>query len=522
MTGLPHPDRLSLAQLVAQMIVVRASGYLFDHQIQYPDWEPNQATLRGLIQDFGVGGVILLGGSAAELAYRCQELQSWAPIPLLIAADIEEGVGQRFVGATQFPPLGALGSIAQKDLERAKELATAMGAATAQEAIALGLNWILGPVVDVNNNPQNPVINVRAFSDRPEIVAQLAMAFIAGTRPYPVLTAAKHFPGHGDTQTDSHLELPVLSHPRDRLEKLEWPPFAAAIAADVDAVMTAHLLLPALDKDVPATLSEPILTEILRQELGFEKLIVTDALVMGAIAHRYGVNEAPLLALEAGADILLMPGDPAGAIAAIVAAVETGRVSRERIQRSVERIFQAKERVFVQSPPVSLRDLHQPAAVQTAQAITQESMVQIPLEPVASGLNCIIVDNILNCPFLNRQAPALQIPPKLGHTKELIIDQRMPSPAIAHLPTPPTLIQIFSRGNPFRGSAGLNVTAREVISHYLKNRAIAGLIVYGSPYIFQELSAQLSPESPCLFSYSQDAAAQEEIFSFMSSMSFIK
>lgn len=515
MTGSPNLDRLSLAQLVAQMVVVRASGHLFDHQIQYPDWEPSQATLRGLVQDLGVGGVILLGGSAAELAYRCQELQSWAPIPLLIAADIEEGVGQRFAGATQFPPLGALGSIAERDLERAKELATAMGAATAQEAIALGVNWILGPVVDVNNNPQNPVINVRAFSDRPEIVAQLATAFIAGTRPYPVLTAAKHFPGHGDTQTDSHLELPVLNHPRHRLETLEWPPFKAAIAADVDAVMTAHLLLPALDKNFPATLSQPILTGILRQKLGFDKLIVTDALVMGAIAHRYGVNEAPLLALEAGADILLMPGDPAGAIAAIVAAVETGRVRRERIQKSVERIFRAKERVFAPSSPVSLRDLHQPAAVQAAQAITRESMVQVPLPPTPWGLNCIIVDNILNCPFLHRQAPALQIPAQLGYNKELIIDQRLPSSIISRLPDPPTLVQIFSRGNPFRGTAGLNPTAQDIFLYYnLKTGAIAGLIVYGSPYIFQELSAQLSPNIPCLFSYGQDVAAQRELFSF--------
>lgn len=516
MLGLPRLEHLSLAQLVAQMVVVRASGYLFDHQIQYPAWEPNQATLRTFIQDLGVGGVILLGGSGAEIIHRCQTLQSWATIPLLIAADIEEGVGQRFAGATQFPPPGALGCIAEKDLDRAKELARAMGAATAKEAIALGLNWILAPVVDVNNNPQNPVINVRAFGDRPEIVSELAAAFIAGTRPYPVLTAAKHFPGHGDTQTDSHLELPVLHHALERLQTLEWPPFKAAIAAEVDAVMTAHLLLPALDEQFPATLSESILTGILRQQLGFEKLIVTDALVMGAIANRYGMNEAPVLALEAGADILLMPGDPAGAIAAVVAAVETGRVSQDRIRDSVARIFEAKTRILSQPRKFTLDDLHQLVDYQAAQAIAQSSMVRVPLKPVEAGINCMVVDNLLNCSFLHRQDPAIQIPAQLGYRQELLIDQRLPPSAIAGLPTLPTLIQIFSRGNPFRGSAGLNEAAQAIVTHYQNHGAIAGLIVYGSPYIFQELVAQLPPTVPCLFSYGQYPEAQAALFEQLS------
>jgi beta-glucosidase len=194
------------------MVVVRASGYLFDHQIQYPAWEPSARQLQHWVQNLGVGGVILLGGSAGELALRTHQLQNWAKIPLLIAADIEEGVGQRFAGATWFPPPMALSAIALQNFQKAQLYAEQMGAIIAQEALAIGINWVLAPVVDVNNNPQNPVINVRAFGETPEAVSQLASAFIRGAQRYGVLTTAKHFPGHGDTAVDSHIDLPVLPH----------------------------------------------------------------------------------------------------------------------------------------------------------------------------------------------------------------------------------------------------------------------------------------------------------------------
>jgi beta-glucosidase len=242
--GLPTPDTLPLAAQVAQLVVVRASGTLFDHQRRYPQWEAPQADLQRYVQELGIGGVIWLGGTAAELGLRTQQVQGWAEIPLFMAADVEEGVGQRFAGATQFPPPLALGAIAQTDLDQACTYAEAMGAATAQEAIALGLNWLLAPVVDVNNNADNPVINVRAFGQTPHRVQALTQAFIAGAQRHPVLTAAKHFPGHGDTAVDSHLQLPIVSHDRDRLAQIEFPPFHSAIAAGVDAVMTAHLQVP--------------------------------------------------------------------------------------------------------------------------------------------------------------------------------------------------------------------------------------------------------------------------------------
>lgn len=297
---LPDWQTLSLEQQIAQLLVVRTSGAYFDSQIAYPQYEALRDRLQHWIGELGVGGVILLGGNAAEVALRCQQLQEWSRVPLLIAADIEEGVGQRFAGAVQFPPPLALSAIAAQDPERAQQLARSFGEITATEAIAIRLNWVLAPIVDINNNPANPVINVRAFGEDPETVSQLTTAFIAGAQQFPVLTTAKHFPGHGDTATDSHLELPQIPHDRSRLEAVELEPFRRAIAAGVDAVMTAHLSIPALDPDYPATLSPAVLQGLLRRELGFEGLIVTDALVMQAIAAHYGPGEAARLAFEAG------------------------------------------------------------------------------------------------------------------------------------------------------------------------------------------------------------------------------
>ncbi|MBD2463909.1 beta-glucosidase [Oscillatoria sp. FACHB-1407] len=523
---LPPWEELSLAEQVAQMIVVRASGYLFDHQIQYPQWEPTTAILQHWVTDLGVGGVILLGGSAAEVGLRSHQLQEWASIPLLIAADIEEGVGQRFTGAIWFPPPMALGAIAAHDLPKAIQLAEAMGSAIAQEALAIGINWVLAPVVDVNNNPQNPVINVRAFGETADIVSQLTTAFIRGTQQHPVLTAAKHFPGHGDTAIDSHLELPVLAHTRERLEELELVPFQTAIATGVDAVMTAHLRIPSLDTTYPATLSEPILTGLLRRQMQFEGLIVTDALIMGAIANQYGTNEAAVLAVEAGADIVLMPADPEGAIAAILHAVEEGRIAQEQIAHSVERIWQAKHKVCsaplqggtshawenVPPAPVQLEHLAQPLARETVAEILQASMqVHLPHEPApvthSTPLqNLIVVDEAVNCAFLGRQAPAIALPQHLGYQLQMV-DSYTPTIA-ADTDQPATLLQLFIRGNPFRGSANLTQLASSVFHRLLNIDRLQALVIYGSPYILEHFIPKLPPHIPYVFTYGQFAEAQ--------------
>ena len=523
---LPDFNELTLAEQVAQVIVVRASGHLFDHEILYPTWEPKAEVLRPWLQDLAVGGVILLGGSAAEIALKCQQLQEWAKVPLLICADIEEGVGQRFSGATWFPPPMALAEIAKTDPATATYLATEMGRWTAQESLAIGLNWVLAPVVDVNNNPQNPVINVRAFGETPAITGQLATAFIHGAQKHPVLTTAKHFPGHGDTATDSHLDLPVIPHNLERLQSLEYLPFKAAIAAGVDSIMSAHLLIPSLDQDYPATLSPRILTGELRNALGFDGIIVTDALVMGAIANRYGANEAAVLAVEAGADVLMMPVDPPGAIQAICEAIESGRIAPSRIQASLERIWRAKQKIYtldVESDayqhawehrppaPIRLDWLAQPQAQTAAAQILERSAQGRGTISEAEGFarNVIIVDELIDCDVLNRRAPAITIPQQHGYKTLYLIDNHCPAQPDSFATNPePTLLQLFIRGNPFRGSAGLSQMAQDWVDMLLKSGQLKGLMIYGSPYSLETFLPLLPPEIPYGFSYGQMPMAQ--------------
>ncbi len=546
MAFFPDLDALSLEQQVAQMVIVRASGFFFDHQIRYPQWEPPRAALRRWVEKLGIGGVIFLGGSAVELALRTQQFQEWATVPLLMAADVEEGVGQRFSGATWFPPPMALGAIAQSNLPQAIALAEQMGAVTAAESRAIGLNWVFAPVVDVNNNPANPVINVRAFGETVDSVSQLATAFIRGAQTHPILTTAKHFPGHGDTAVDSHLELPILTHDLERLQQLELPPFVAAIAANVDAVMTAHVQIPALDPQYPATLSDRILTHQLRKTLGFEGLIVTDALMMGAITQRYGPHSAPVLAVEAGADIILMPVDPEAAIQAVCTAVQEGRIPRDRIRDSVERIWRAKEKVC--APPIvgdtthawethqpSLdpraisESLAQPEAISTVQTILRTSMqvhVPVPLmvsapaaalpqeSPALPKRNLILIDDAVNCEFLGRHTPVIALPTTYGYTLN-ILDGHTPHPLPPSLtersaaePESKVLLQLFIRGNPFRNNSSITDRAQVWLDYLLKTEQLQAIVIYGSPYVAGTLVPQLPPHLPYIFTYGQMPEAQ--------------
>ena len=525
---LPSPDTLSLAEQVAQMMVVRTTGHLFDHEVEYPQWEATNAELEKYLA-LGVGGVILLGGSAAEVGVRSQQLQSQAKYLLLVAADVEEGVGQRFSGATWFAPPMALGEIARRDLPLALDLAERMGRAIAQEANAIGINWLLAPVVDINNNPANPVINVRAFGEAAQVVAELTSAFITGAKKSPVLTAAKHFPGHGDTEIDSHLQLPVVTHDFERLQAVELVPFERVIAAQVDSVMTAHLQIPNIDPDFPSTLSKVTLSGLLRRDMGFDGLIVTDALVMGGITQQYGPAEAAVLAVEAGADILLMPGDVEGAIAAVCDAVTEGRITPDAILRSVERIWRAKHKIadlpvtdsFSQHawqqqavPPVQLEKIAtEPAralAAEILQASQQvshapsKSLGQAISAPLIPGQNLVLVDDMLHCPFLGRTAPAVTLPAQQGYTLKLL-DSR--SADVRLLDTKvTTLVQLFIRGNPFRSGQGLSALALEYIQALGEN--VQAVVIYGSPYVWQQIQAMLPAQTPCVFTYGQMKEAQ--------------
>jgi beta-glucosidase len=499
----------SVDRLAAQMIVVRTTGFLFDHQVQYPQWEADTVKLRQLVE-LGIGGVIFLGGSAAELALKTAELQDLATRagspPLFLCADIEEGVGQRFSGATWFAPPMALNEIFQQNPDRAIHLAQAMGRATAIEARAVGLNWILGPIVDVNNNPANPVINIRAFGEDAATVCALTQGFIRGAEGHGVLTCAKHFPGHGDTDLDSHLALPRIEHDLERLESVEFLPFRGAIASHIDAVMTAHLEVPAIDPNDITTFSHALNTTLLRDQWGFEGLIVTDALVMGAIEQRYGNAETAIRVVEGGADLLMMPVDTIGAIESIVQAVESGRISRTRLETSVQRILAAKDRIFIPIHPITLAGLAQSIALTefqtTAAAIIQESMRVKHATPLKKrGLNLVLVEDLVNCPFLPRTAPAIALPKFHGYETRAI-------DAASDLfeTTEKTLLQIFVRGNPLKSTAGY-VTKITAWLKQLENQ-LEAIVIYGSPYVAAALFLELPNSITTVFCYGQMPMAQ--------------
>ena len=325
-------NRLSLEARLGQLIMPAVRGtHLNETSDEY-------RLLQHRVLDLGVGGFILFEGDIYESAVLIDRLQSQASVPLLIGSDFERGASFRIRHTLPLPWNMAVGAT------RSERWAYRQGRITAQEARALGVNWVFAPVVDVNNNPANPVINIRSYGEDPEIVARLGAAFVAGAQQARVLATAKHFPGHGDTEVDSHLSLPVIPVQRQRMERIEWVPFRELIRAGVMTVMTAHIAVPALEKDPgrPATLSAAVLEQVLRNELGFRGLIVTDSMRMKGLTRGYWSGEAAVQAIQAGADVLLDPPDAQVVFGALLEAVKTGRLSQARVDRSVERILQAK------------------------------------------------------------------------------------------------------------------------------------------------------------------------------------
>ncbi|MFL5563412.1 MAG: glycoside hydrolase family 3 protein [Gemmatimonadaceae bacterium] len=336
---------LTLRQRIGQMVSIwvmgdfaneRDSGYT-----QLVDW----------IEKDGVGSMTMSVGSPIDVAVKLNSLQRHARIPLLVHSDLEPGLGRLEGGvfvpsmlsggsATVFPTAMAMGAADSDSLTY--RAAYAIG----REARAVGIQVVFGPVADVNNNPANPVINTRSFGEDPKSVARLTVEFVRGLQDAGAMATVKHFPGHGDTDTDSHLALPVVKSTRAELDTVELVPFRAAIAAGVSGVMTAHIALPAVEGDnVPATLAPRVITGLLRDTLAFRGMAYTDALTMEAIGEGYPVERSAVLAVQAGADVLLKPSDIERAINAVEAAVSAGTIPASRIDSSAKRILEAKARV---------------------------------------------------------------------------------------------------------------------------------------------------------------------------------
>jgi beta-glucosidase-like glycosyl hydrolase/CubicO group peptidase (beta-lactamase class C family) len=339
---------LSLREAIGQLIIPWMSGaYTSTTGTEFQEF-------ARYVEEAGIGGVVISIGLPHTYGAKLNALQAVARVPLLVSSDFENGgPGMRINhsyalptllpqgGGTSFPPTMAFGAIGED------RFAWEYGRVTAVEARAVGVHLNFAPVLDVNSNPLNPIINTRSFGEDPEAVAGLGAAYLAGAEEGGLLTTAKHFPGHGDTKTDSHVELPIVDADRERLEALELIPFRRAVAEGVDAVMTAHVAVPGVlgPDGPPATLSPFFLTELLREDMAFDGLLLTDALRMRAISDGYGVGEAAVLAVEAGADVILAPADVWVTLDALEEAVFSGRISRERLDSSVRRILEMKARV---------------------------------------------------------------------------------------------------------------------------------------------------------------------------------
>ena len=376
--------------------------------------------LSRLIKDSHAGAVIAFGGTEPSpqvllnpaygsvvlghplsLAATLNQLQAASRVPLLATADFEYGAGMRIAGATRFPRAMAIGAAGDE------RLAYEAGRVTAVEGRAMGVHVNFAPVADVNNNPRNPVINTRSFGEDPQRVGALVAAAVKGLQQGGMLATLKHFPGHGDTETDSHLGLPIIPHPRERFEAMELPPFRAGIAAGAAGTMVAHIELPALDADKgPATFSRAVITGFLRRDLAFPGLIVTDSMKMDAITRMMPPGDAAVKAVMAGADLVLDTPDPVAAFSALKSAVDAGQIDRARLDASVRRVLEAKARMglhrsrTVALPAVTLAvGGRQHQAV--AREISQKSMTLIKdtgdrlplrLPPAASVLYLSVLD----------------------------------------------------------------------------------------------------------------------------------
>jgi beta-N-acetylhexosaminidase len=525
--GLALAKRLTLHDQIAQLIVVRGYGdYLRSENREYK-------TLTHYIRDLHIGGMIVanrirngdvINAQPYEMAAFLNHLQRMSHTPLIIASDFERGASMRVAETARYPYFMAYG--AAHDLGAVREL----GAATAREARALGIQWVFAPDADVNNNPDNPIINTRSFGEDPQAVAQGVSAFIEGAHQDParyVLVAPKHFPGHGDTAEDSHMQLAKIDQPKERLESVELVPFRAAAAHGADAIMTAHLFVPAFEpQQIPATVSKNTLTNLLRDEIGFNGLIVTDAMDMQGVTSLFGPGEAAVRAVEAGADVILMPPNPEAAIRGLLAAVKSGRLSEKRITASAARILAAKQKTgLFRSRIVNLDaiadQIADPKLEALAQQVADESFTLVKddknLFPLSEpGGACVVV--LTEGQFSSRgRALLTEVTRRSSNVKTFAANPVMPDSELAAIGTAMAgckqiYVAAFVTVAAYRGSVALEGGLSGLVTGLIKSSVPVALISLGSPYLlrnFPDVSAYAATFST---SSTSEIAAARAIF----------
>ncbi|QEN03484.1 glycoside hydrolase [Thiospirochaeta perfilievii] len=354
-------DRIKREEILEQMSLEERVGQLFIIQIR--GYTRVDSQLKAFIQKYKPGGIILFSNNIEnneQVSTLIKDLQSINSLPMFIAVDEEGGIVSRLgkeknVDVTHLPPALTIGN------KNNPRLAYVEGKILGRELTALGFNMDMAPVADVNTNPQNPVIGNRTYSANQHIAGEMVVNVIKGMREEGLISVIKHFPGHGDTKTDSHLGAVVSPHNIDRLNQIEFVPFKRGIDSGVDVIMTAHIIMPGISNlPLPSTLNPEILTGILRNELGFNGLIMTDALDMGAITDNFSTKEAVTLGIEAGVDLLLIPANQKIGIESLIESVKNGEISEDRVNESALRILRLKQKsnlLTYQEPKESITDV---------------------------------------------------------------------------------------------------------------------------------------------------------------------
>lgn len=456
------------------------------------------------VRNLGVGGLVLVNRvqdgrvrstEPYAMATFLNRMQKISKIPLLVAGDFERGDSMRLESKTLFPHAMAFAATRDPSLSRFE------GEVTARQAIALGVPWILAPVSDVNSNPDNPIVNTRSYGEDPDEVAAHVRAFVEGAHSAgPVLVTVKHFPGHGNASVDSHVALAVTSEDRARLEKIDLLPFRAAIAAGVDAVMTAHISVPALDPSgTPATLSAPILTNLLRKEMGFNGIIASDALDMGGITQHWNAAQAAVKAIEAGADVLLMPANPEEAVTAIANAVRRGTISRQRLDESVVRVLTAKARLGLNrhhlvNLDTMMDDLDTPEDVDRVQQIADRAVTLVrnegglvPLNPSASVSFLLLTETKGS---QQGRLLAAEVRKRIPNASITVLDPTAGEAELAQASTSAqasavTVVAAFVSVAAYRGSVALAGGYPAFLSRVLDSGKPVILVALGSPYLLR-------------------------------------
>ena len=370
-------EKLDLKKKIAQLVMVRIRSDFYNSESSY------KRKLKKWISKDGVGGVILFhgNGNIHGTYHNIQNFQSWAKTALLVASDLERGLAQQLgTGATSFPHPMAIAATGDTLLSYKQ------GNITAREGLSVGIHVVFSPIMDVNNNPENPIINIRAYSDDPEMVSVFGLSFIKGIQDAGAIACPKHFPGHGNTSTDSHTSLPVIPGSREDLERMELYPFKKAIDAGVKMMMIAHLAIPGLDSSgTPSSHSKIISTDLLKHEMGFDGIVVTDGLEMSSMTNNFSAGEACIRSIEAGSDILLLPINVDQAIISIYDAVLSGRISEERINESVKKIWKMKmELGILKNSSIDWSDIENNVGLsehkKTAQYIANKSITLVKNE----------------------------------------------------------------------------------------------------------------------------------------------